>query len=90
MSLLGLSRPMHSVPVPINVRCYSNSDIIVRLSEVTRWAKSDIAPLHSITSSVSASNVGGISKCSALAVFRLIRLRSREALATCEFLPGTP
>ena len=26
---------MHSVPVPINVRCYSNSDIIVRRSEVT-------------------------------------------------------
>jgi hypothetical protein len=26
---LGHSRPMHSVPVPINVRCYSNSDIIV-------------------------------------------------------------
>ena len=33
--LLGHSRPMHSVPVPINVRCYSNSDIIVRRSEVT-------------------------------------------------------
>ena len=30
------SRPMHSVPVPINVGCYSNSDIIVRRrSEVT-------------------------------------------------------
>jgi hypothetical protein len=26
---------MHSVPVPINVRCNSNSDIIVRRSEVT-------------------------------------------------------
>jgi hypothetical protein len=26
---------MHSVPVPINVRCYSNRDIIVRRSEVT-------------------------------------------------------
>jgi len=26
---------MHSVPVPINVRCYSNSDIIVRRSEVS-------------------------------------------------------
>jgi hypothetical protein len=38
MSLMGHSRPMHSVPVPINVRCYSNSDIIVRRSEVTRWA----------------------------------------------------
>ena len=35
-SLLGHSRPMHSVPVPINVGCYSNSDIIVRRrSEVT-------------------------------------------------------
>jgi hypothetical protein len=29
------SRPMHSVPVPINVRCYSNSDMIVRRREVT-------------------------------------------------------
>ena len=36
MSLSGHSRPMHSVPVPINVGCYSNSDIIVRRrSEVT-------------------------------------------------------
>jgi len=32
---------MHSVPVPINVRCYSNSDIIVRRSEVTLRATSD-------------------------------------------------
>ena len=30
-----LRRPMHSVPVPINVRCYSNSDMIVRRSEIT-------------------------------------------------------
>ena len=30
---------MHSVPVPIEVRCYSNSDIIVRRSEVTPRAK---------------------------------------------------
>ena len=35
MSASGHSRPMHSVPVPINIRCYSNSDIIVRRSEVT-------------------------------------------------------
>ena len=35
MSLSGHSRPMHSVPVPINVRCYSDSDMIVRRSEVT-------------------------------------------------------
>src|ERR1700691_3117854 len=34
-SALGHSRPMHSVPVPINVRCYTDSDIIVRRSEVT-------------------------------------------------------
>jgi len=26
---------MHSAPVPINVRCSSNSDMIVRRSEVT-------------------------------------------------------
>jgi hypothetical protein len=32
---------MHSVPVPINVRCYSNSDIIVRRSEVTLRANND-------------------------------------------------
>jgi hypothetical protein len=31
----GHSQPMHSVPGPINVRCYSNSDIIVRRSELT-------------------------------------------------------
>ena len=36
---LGHSRPMHSVPVPINVRCYSNSDIIARHSEVTLRAQ---------------------------------------------------
>ena len=26
----GHSRPMHSVPVPMNARCYFNSDTIVR------------------------------------------------------------
>jgi hypothetical protein len=31
---------MHSVPVPINVRCSSNSDIIVRRSELTPRATS--------------------------------------------------
>ena len=30
----GHSRPMHSAPVPINVRCYSNNDMVVRRSEV--------------------------------------------------------
>jgi hypothetical protein len=30
---MGHSRPMHSVAVPINVRCYSDSDMIVRRSE---------------------------------------------------------
>jgi hypothetical protein len=43
MSEKGHSRPMHSVPVPINVRCYSNSDIIVRRREVTRGAISSHA-----------------------------------------------
>ncbi len=33
---------MHSVPVPINVRCYSNSDTIVRRSEVTLRAKTGL------------------------------------------------
>ena len=32
---MGHSRPMHSVAVPINVRCYSDTDIIVRCTEVT-------------------------------------------------------
>src|SRR6476620_11198534 len=32
---------MHSVPVPINVRCYFNSDIIIRRSEVTLRAIRD-------------------------------------------------
>jgi hypothetical protein len=30
---------MHLVPVPINVRCYSNSNPIVRRSEVTLRAR---------------------------------------------------
>jgi hypothetical protein len=29
---------MHSVPVPINVRCYSNNDVIVRRGNVTQRA----------------------------------------------------
>ena len=39
-SLHGHSRPMHSVPVRINVRCYSNSDIILWRSDVTLRARS--------------------------------------------------
>ncbi len=38
----GHSRPTHSVPVPINVRCYSDSDITVRRSEVTVRANSEL------------------------------------------------
>ena len=30
LSVQGHSRPMHSLPVPINVRCCSHSDMIVR------------------------------------------------------------
>ena len=44
MSLLDHSRPMHSVPGPINVRCYSNNDIIVRRGEVTLRARSGHDP----------------------------------------------
>ena len=44
MSQMGHSRPMHSVPVPINVRCYFNSDIIIRRSEVTRMGWTGRAP----------------------------------------------
>ena len=40
MSGVGHLRPMHSVPVPIDVRCYSNSDIIVRRNEVPLRATS--------------------------------------------------
>ena len=29
MSQMGHLRPMHSVPVPIDVRCYSNSDTLL-------------------------------------------------------------
>jgi hypothetical protein len=36
---MGHSRPMHSAPAPINVRYYSNSDMIVRRSEATLRAK---------------------------------------------------
>ena len=42
MSALGHSRLMHSIAVPINVRCYSNSDIIVWRSKVTLKANSGI------------------------------------------------
>ena len=38
-SEMGHSRPMDLVPVPINVRCYSNSNPIVRRSEVTLRVK---------------------------------------------------
>ena len=41
---LGHSRPMHLVPVPINVRCYSNSNPIVRRSEVTLRATNGHRP----------------------------------------------
>ena len=39
MSEVGHSRPMHSVPVRINVRCYSDSDIIVQLQQRTKRAR---------------------------------------------------
>jgi hypothetical protein len=41
----GHSRPMYSVPVPINVRCYSDSDIIVQLQQRTKRANSRQYPL---------------------------------------------
>ena len=72
MSLMGHFRPMHSVPGPINVRCYSNNDIIVRRGEVTLRAnlRHDDGR-YSITSSAVARSIGGIVKPSALAVLRL-------------------
>ena len=57
MSALGHSRPMHSVPVPIKVRCYSNSDIIVRRSEVTLRAKRKL--MHRSISALFDHLVGG-------------------------------
>jgi len=52
---------MHSVRVPINVRCYSNSAIIIRRSAVTLRAMKRLMHCskqhgYSITSSVRASN----------------------------------
>jgi hypothetical protein len=40
MSLMGQTLPSRSTLVPINVRCYSHSDIIVRRGEVTLRADS--------------------------------------------------
>jgi hypothetical protein len=37
-SEMSHSRPLHSVLVPIDVRCYSNNAVIVRRSAVTRRA----------------------------------------------------
>jgi hypothetical protein len=66
---LGHSRPMHSVPVPINVRCYPNSDIIVRRSEVTLRANNDIlhcrkAASHFAGQMASSSQNGNSYPCS--------------------------
>ena len=72
MSLLGHSRPMHLVPVPINDRCYSNSDIIVRRIEVTLRAITGSQRRHSITLSARANNVSGIFRPKVFAVVRLI------------------
>jgi hypothetical protein len=40
---MGHSRPIHSAPVPVNVRYASNSDRFLRRSETTLSAISDIA-----------------------------------------------
>jgi hypothetical protein len=53
------SRPTYSVPVPINVRCYSNSDIIVRRSEVTLRANFDRSAVHNFTAYSITSSAGG-------------------------------
>ena len=85
MSLLGHSRPMHLVPVPINVRCYSNSNPIVRRSEVTlrattRLMRCSKQSLYSITLSARARKDSGMVSPSALAVFRLT---TRSNLVGC-------
>jgi hypothetical protein len=54
---------MHSVPLPINVRCNSNSDIIVRRREVTLRANNGLMRrskqhLYSITSPPRSGGVG--------------------------------
>ncbi len=54
LSLMGHSRPMHSGPMPINVRCYSNSDIIVRRSEVTLTA----ATRHLTWTRINVTDIG--------------------------------
>ena len=43
---------MHSVPVSINVRCYSNSNVIVRRGEVTLRAKGRHSSDHAIVKCV--------------------------------------
>jgi hypothetical protein len=56
MSVLGHSLPTHSAVVPIIVRCYPDSDQILRRSEMTLSANSGLMhrsklQLYSITSS---------------------------------------
>ena len=62
MSVLGLSRSMHSLPVPIIVRCYSNSDVIGRRSEVTLRADS-VEKVGVSTQPDFFSAVGAIFRC---------------------------
>jgi hypothetical protein len=71
---------LHSVAVPINVRCYSDSDIIVRCTEVTLKARSGLmrgnkCDRYSMTSSAAASSPGPIDRPSVFALLRLITMK---------------
>ena len=57
MSALGQSLPIRSAPVPNNVRYASNSDRILRRSEMTPCANRGHRATYSITSSARASSV---------------------------------
>jgi hypothetical protein len=76
MTAVSHSRPMHSVPVPINVRCYSNSDIIVRRSRsdakvalrIQFWSR----PLGCVKKMPTPQRLAGYGAESALGHFRPI------------------
>ena len=57
MAEMGHSRPMGSGPVPINVRCYFDSGIIVLRSEVTRRADAVEKGLRTLANNVSRDSM---------------------------------
>ena len=72
----GHSRPGRASSRSSHVRYASESDQQLFRDRMSRWASNGLMrrskASHSITSSASASSVGGISRPSAFAVFRLM------------------